>query len=78
MTTFFIRVFLSLIAFSNAESLIVQKPVEFQNWDQFVDKSNSSDEFKENPHKYSGKDATKVWLSLEPLRILSIDLDEQV
>ena len=78
MVNFFFLIFLILFGFSNAQPPNVDKPVEFQNWSQFIKKSNNSNEFKENPQNYSGKQSTKIWLSLEPLRILSVDLDEQV
>ena len=80
-TTFLYFIFLSWPACFHAKTLgdsSVEKPVKFQNWNEFIKKSNSSDEFRQNPQKYTGKEATKIWLSLEPLRILSVNLDEQV
>ena len=79
------RYFLVLnLAFAacNGQELVgppISKPFEFEKWSEFVKISkNSSQLLLKNPISYSGKLATKMTLSLEPLTINEVNLDTNV
>ena len=57
----------------------ILKPFEFEKWSEFVKMSKKSSELLlKNPISYSGKLATKMTISLEPLTMTKVDLDKNV
>ena len=57
----------------------ISKPFEFEKWSEFVNISKKSAvKLLKNPISYSGKLATKMTISLEPLTMTKVDLDKNV
>ena len=57
----------------------ITEPFEFEKWSKFVNISRKSFiKLLKNPISYSGKLATEINLSLEPISLTKVDLDKNV
>ena len=69
----------AITACKGSGNLAITQPFAFESWSNLIKQSKSSSkEFKKNPQTYTGKSATIVKLSLEPKKLLNVDLDKEV